>query len=189
MTLCDLYAVLNIVARSEDFSKRDCLLAAFVTGYYGLLKIGEYCVNKRNGANNHCLQRDNVRRLGDGSYLLTITSSKSGVAGQDAFVAIKPRQGDRFCPSLLISKYLESRGSDPGPLYMIKKVPLSRETLTTELSTAARATGLDAARIKPHSLRIGGATLALQLGLSDAQVRALGRWRSDAFLRYLRPTI
>ncbi|KAK6195007.1 hypothetical protein SNE40_000528 [Patella caerulea] len=39
-----------------------------------------------------------------------------------------------------------------------------------------------------HSFRIGGASLAAHNGLSDSQIRQLGRWRSDAFRKYIRPS-
>lgn len=40
--------------------------------------------------------------------------------------------------------------------------------------------------IRSHSFRIGGATYAASLGLSDSQICSLGRWNSDAFKRYIR---
>lgn len=189
LSLCDLHAILNVVSVSVDWEKRVCLLAALSTAYFALLRIGEYCADNSAGSGRHCLQRESVRELSDGSFLLTIKSSKAGVPGREVVVAIKPRQGDRFCPSKLLSSYLRIRGATPGPLFKIKDVALTKTVLASELERAARAAGLDANRVKPHSLRIGGATMALQSGLSDAQVRALGRWRSDAFLRYLRPTL
>ena len=51
----------------------------------------------------------------------------------------------------------------------------------------ARATfGLDSSRYKSHSFRIGGACHAAEKGYSDAQIRALGCWKSYAFKVYLR---
>ena len=37
-----------------------------------------------------------------------------------------------------------------------------------------------------HSLRIGGATALAYSGAPEHVIKALGRWRSDAYLRYLR---
>ena len=38
---------------------------------------------------------------------------------------------------------------------------------------------------KSHSYRIGGACHAAEVGYSDDQIRALGRWKSDGFKVYL----
>ncbi|KAK2193758.1 hypothetical protein NP493_7g09005 [Ridgeia piscesae] len=38
---------------------------------------------------------------------------------------------------------------------------------------------------KAHSFRIGAATSAALRGESDAQIRAAGRWASDAFRKYI----
>ena len=46
--------------------------------------------------------------------------------------------------------------------------------------------GLDPSRYKGHSFRIGAASYAADRGFSDAQIRMLGRWKSNAFLCYIR---
>ncbi len=40
--------------------------------------------------------------------------------------------------------------------------------------------------MKGHSFRIGAATFAAERGFSDAQIRSMGRWQSDAFRKYIR---
>ena len=49
-----------------------------------------------------------------------------------------------------------------------------------------RTCGLNPTQYKGHSFRIGAATLAAESGLSDAQIRLLGRWKSDSFRKYIR---
>ena len=44
--------------------------------------------------------------------------------------------------------------------------------------------GLDSTHCK--SLRIGAARQAAEMGFTDAQIRTLGRWKSDAFRIYIR---
>jgi hypothetical protein len=48
------------------------------------------------------------------------------------------------------------------------------------------AVGIDPARYKPHSLRIGGCTLLAEIGAPDEVVCALGRWRSEVHRLYMR---
>jgi len=44
----------------------------------------------------------------------------------------------------------------------------------------------DTSRYKGQSFRIGAASLAADQGFSDAQIRTLSRWKSDAFKLYIR---
>ena len=41
-------------------------------------------------------------------------------------------------------------------------------------------------RYKGHSFRIGAASPAAECGYSETQIRLLGRWKSDAFKKYIR---
>ena len=49
--------------------------------------------------------------------------------------------------------------------------------------------GLDAHAFSGHSLRIGAATTAAAAGLPDWLIKAMGRWKSDAYLRYVRTPV
>ena len=46
--------------------------------------------------------------------------------------------------------------------------------------------GIPAASISCRSLRPGGATALLCAGVDDETIKLIGRWQSDAMLRYLR---
>jgi hypothetical protein len=39
---------------------------------------------------------------------------------------------------------------------------------------------------KPHSFRIGGATEAKRLGVTDDIIKQWGRWNSNVYLKYIR---
>jgi hypothetical protein len=47
----------------------------------------------------------------------------------------------------------------------------------------------DTCKYTTHSYRIGGATLAYDRQFSNAQIQQLGRWSSQAFTKYLRPSL
>ena len=51
---------------------------------------------------------------------------------------------------------------------------------------AIKYCGLDPSRYKGHSFRIGAASYAADAGMSEPPIRALGRWKSDAFHKYIR---
>lgn len=91
------------------------------------------------------------------------------------------------CPVDLLSKYLALRGSRPGAIFIsVDGLVVSRSNFSQRLSMAIQLCGLAPSRYKGHSFRIGAASHAADRSLSDAQIRALGRWKSNAFQRYIR---
>ena len=62
---------------------------------------------------------------------------------------------------------------------------ISVNQFNSELRRCLAFCGLNPQRYT-HSFRIGAACLAAEKGFSDAQIRALGRWKSDAFKLYIR---
>ena len=58
----------------------------------------------------------------------------------------------------------------------------SRSHFSNQLSSAIQFCGLSPSVYKGHSFRIGAASHAADKGLSDAQIRLLRRWKSNAFL-------
>ena len=56
------------------------------------------------------------------------------------------------------------------------------------LGSVIRPCNLDPNRYKGHSFRIGAATYAAEQVVSDDKIRHLGRWKSDAFKKYIRIT-
>lgn len=92
-----------------------------------------------------------------------------------------------FCPVLFLLEYLTLRGDRPGPLFInLDNSSVSRGSFTDLLSLSLKSFGLNPQLYKGHSFRIGAASFAAEQGLSDAQIRALGRWKSHAFLKYIR---
>ena len=92
-----------------------------------------------------------------------------------------------FCPVQIMLKYLALRGSKPGPLFVTELgAVINRAAFTEKLSLAIRISGLNPSRYKGHSFRIGAASHATDQGMSDAQIRTLGRWKSNAFQKYIR---
>ena len=85
-----------------------------------------------------------------------------------------------FCHVHIILDYLFLRGNEPGPLCRLADgSPVSRAIFIAKLSMAIKYCGLDPSRYKGHSFRIGAASYAADTGMSNSQIRALGRWKSD----------
>lgn len=91
------------------------------------------------------------------------------------------------CPVSTLIQYLSLRGFANGPLFCWSdNSAISRHYFTSTLNAALNFCGLDSHRYKSHSFRIGAASWAATKGLSDTQIREFGRWKSNAFLQYIR---
>lgn len=91
-----------------------------------------------------------------------------------------------YCPIKILNQFLAARGNSPGPLFLIKGKAVSRPLFCSKLKIVLDLVGEQNAHFSSHSFRIGAATHWANEGKSDLQIRRLGRWRSDAMLRYIR---
>lgn len=92
------------------------------------------------------------------------------------------------CPVRTLQEYLRLRGTQSGPLFMTQNhIPIDRSAFSSTLKTTVRAIGLDPSNYNTHSFRIGRATQLAQDHHTDATIRSAGRWRSSAYLQYIRP--
>ena len=83
--------------------------------------------------------------------------------------------------------YLACRGWRPGALFCYEDGrPLSRARLVGSVRQALESQGVRAGNFSGHSFRIGAASTAAARGFEDSTIRTLGRWKSDAFHRYIR---
>ena len=97
------------------------------------------------------------------------------------------RTNDSLCPVSAILAYLAVRPQSPGPLFILKNgAPLSQRKFVSSLRGALSQAGISTTGYSGHSLRIGAATTAATLGLSDSLIKSLGRWKSSVFNTYIR---
>ena len=82
--------------------------------------------------------------------------------------------------------YMARRPPGDGPLFVFESgLPLSRSGLVNAVRVALSPSGLDLSRFNGHSFRIGAATTPAAAGIPDFLI-TLGRWKSAAFLSYIR---
>ena len=104
--------------------------------------------------------------------------------GMDVFVG---KTSNDLCPIAAMVCYLSLRSGRDGPLFVYEDGKfLTRESLVACIREALNMSGVDAANYSGHSFRSSAATTALQAGISDAAIQMLGRWRSDAYKRYIK---
>ena len=66
-----------------------------------------------------------------------------------------------------------------------EELPFTREYVVDQLQVLAVQCGLGQGSWNGHSFRRGAATWTAEVGISDAEIQTLGRWRSDAYKAYI----
>lgn len=171
--------------------QRSLYQSMFMIAFYGFFRLGELTCKTRRQASS-VVQFDQVTFLRQNDRVtavkIVITKFKHNTSNRPFTILIENEQSETFCPVQILIDYLKWRGYNQGPLFLGSSGrAVSINQFNTELRRALNFCGLDCSRYKSHSFRIGAACHAAEKGFSDAQIRALGRWSSDAFKVYIRP--
>ena len=59
--------------------------------------------------------------------------------------------------------------------------------MVDKLKEVLVAAGISPRGFSGHSFRAGAATTAVKIRIEDSQKKLLGRWKSDAYHRYIKP--
>lgn len=166
------------------------LWAASTTAFFGFFRSGEITVNPDGSYDPHS-------HLSYGDLAVDKPSTPSMISihlkhsktdqARKGVKIILGSTNDDLCPVSAMLAYLKVRGSHPGPLFQWKSgIPLSKSKFVEEVRIALEAARLPAKSFAGHSFRIGAATTAASAGLPDSSIQTLGRWKSSAYLLYVR---
>ena len=160
--------------------------------FYGFLRVSEFTVPSQHSYDKayHLSLADltlNSRCLPT-VVQLHIKQSKTDPFREGAFMFLsKSNRGT--CPVCAIVDYLIVRGKREGPLFVWPDgTMLTRNLFASALARILRNLNLTPQLYNTQSFCIGAVTSANQAGLTPLQIKALGRWRSDAYQRYIRIT-
>lgn len=166
------------------------LWAAACLGFFGFLRAGEMTVPSDTDydptihLNCNDIAVDNPN---DPAVLrVTIKQSKTDPfrRGIDLFLG---KTATDLCPVKAMLNYLLVRAEGTGPLFKFQDGRfLTRQRLVDYIREALRAAGIDQSKYCGHSYRIGAATTAAQRGMEDSVIKTLGRWKSLAYLEYVK---
>ena len=169
--------------------QRTLFTAMFLIAFYGFFRIGELA-SKSPASSNSVVQFNNLSFLStEGSIQslkITICHFKHNTNNRPVDVIITRDSASPICPVQAMLDYCKVRLFAPGPLFCLRNRPVTVNQFNEQLRACLSFCSLDSSRFKSHSFRIGAACHAADLGYSDSQIRALGRWKSDAFKLYIR---
>ena len=187
ITLPILHQLVGMAAHLNDSQYHIFQFRAMCSlAFYAFLRVGELTASNAG----HTIQLHQITKLMSRSnkveaIKVTFVNYKHSY-NQAPFSLVISRQ-HTCCPVHAILSYIELRGNSSGPLFQaLDGSPITRSVFTSRLAIILRLCGLDPSRYKGHSFRIGAASHAAEQGMSDAQIRAMGRWKSNAFLKYVR---
>ena len=166
------------------------LWAACCTCYFGFLRSGEICSpsQKDYDPSTHLSYSDIAVDSHDdpSTIAITIKASKTDPYRQGVTVYLGAT-GSQLCPVKALLAFISVRGDAPGALFQfVNQQVLTRERFVTHVRSALSKAGLNPDVYAGHSFRIGAATVAHEKGIEDSTIMTLGRWKSNAYQRYIR---
>lgn len=166
------------------------LWAASLMCFFGFMRAGELTVPSDNGFEEgaHLAFQDvSVDSLTNpGMLKVRLKASKTDPfrVGVDVFIG---RTDSPLCPVAAVLAFMAVRGPGPGPFFKFKNgSPLTRARFVARVREALREAKVDCSAYSGHSFRSGAATTAAQKGVSDASIKMLGRWKSNAYQLYIK---
>eukprot|EP00731_Ephydatia_muelleri_P012479 Em0006g1373a len=167
------------------------LWAAACACYFGFLRSGEitvpalgaYCPESHLGIKDVSVDQPGRPEI----IHLTLKASKTDPFRKGVVISLG-RTGKALCPVVALLTYLAVRkGHDTGPLFQLKDGrPLTKPAFVDRIKDTLTKAGIDRSSYAGHSFRIGAATSAAAAGVEDSMIQTLGRWKSSAYLVYVR---
>ena len=167
-------------------------IAAITMAFFGFLRCGEFTAPSAScfSSSKHLALKDAIfyPSFRNPSFMtLRFKYSKTDPFGKGHVVTLFCTPTGT-CPVTAMQVYLSMRAYQPeSPLLSLADgTPLTRTKFVMMLRTVLSKVGLNEDLYAGHSFRIGAATTAAVAGLPDYLIKALGRWSSDCYVRYVR---
>ena len=164
--------------------------AMFCLAYYGMMRVGELTLSPHTLKAGHIHVGNNKDKI-----MVVLYSSKThGAASRPqkikiASLPIEVKQ-QNFCPIRAIQKFMEIRGPYKDKLEQFfvfsDMSPVKPDHFRGILRQLLTSINLNAALYDAHSFRIGRTCDLEKFGFSIDQIKAMGRWKSNAVYRYLK---
>ena len=169
-----------------DKNNRLLLKAIFLTAFHGFFRLGELVV-RSNSMTKKVVQRNDIS-IEDGRNLqIILRHFKHMRNNQPLSISISASTSKEICQVRALLSYIACFKHSSGPLFsFMSGHPVSHAFVAENLKLALSFCGLDSKLYKGHSFRIGAATEAAKLGISEQCIQQFGRWHSNAIKNYIR---
>lgn len=174
-------------ATNETLNTRLNLDAAFTLAFAAFLRMGEFTWPDADAlgedfSRRHVAQK-HITFLPD-YFLLTLPMSKTDKGNQGVTIPIA-KTGGPLCPYAHMKRLFDSRPYNPeAPLFALANGTFSRHTVITAMQRRIGALGTPPQNYLGHSFRKGAAQEAARAGLTEEEIKLLGRWKGTSVKRY-----
>lgn len=176
---------LQKICNSADklFSPQQALMikAMFALSFFALLRPSE--AYHTSTTPEHQLRRSSIRVR---QKKIKITFSSFKHSSGSTTITVERKLFLDICPVLLLQSYLSANSGIAQQEGSIVLFHCSRAEAHSWLQRCVADAGIKS-RLTLHSFRRGGATWYAGQGLTDAKLKAFGRWKSNAYLVYVKP--
>jgi hypothetical protein len=179
---------LLLMASVADFfsPKGKALWAAILIGFFTFFCSSTLFPRTKSLVSNQYLLRSDIS-LGSSCLNVNLRFSKTRQFNDTLLLyPIRELPGSPFCPVKAWRCHVEASPADASaPAFLWKGGSfLFYSLFSSELQALVSLAGIRK-YIRPHSLRRGGASTALKLGVPPLLIKLQGDWSSDAWLKYL----
>ncbi|KAF5381009.1 hypothetical protein D9615_003938 [Tricholomella constricta] len=166
-----------------------CVLFVATTCFWAQLRLGEILPSRESAfVTNDFPRWEDLREPNtNGSRVLHLPRTKTGGSNGENVIVTWQHQCDPITALLLHAQVNGSVSSHHIASYLSSqhvRVSLTRRKFLSRVNEILGACSFE--RISGHCFRIGGTTHLLLAGVPPDIVKLMGRWSSDAFLRYWR---
>ena len=167
---------------------RDHLLvaAALSLQYFACLRASELCSNLSLSI---LPTRSDISFGRSGSSFIMVYRCHTSKTSPHGFEVHVGCSGGPICSPCIMHLFLSLYPIEPtSPLFRFSSgLDLTYHVYNSVIKRLVQLSGLDPALYSSHSVRAGAATQAAKSGLDPDSIKRLGRWRSQAYMVYLRP--
>lgn len=192
----------------QDIARRQAIYGALLIAFSLLLRISEYI--KVSYSNHHLLAKSVSYRVGDKDIASTDIKEEDRQLLQGVTMIIQSGKSDQdgaghvyYFPlgeqipthqclcTVLFNWSLRAHSNPTDPFFSYRRPHCYWHLNSSDISEAVKALATDFGftklyRFSSHSLRYGGASTLAAAGLPDAWIQTFGRWKSLAFLQYIK---
>ena len=171
----------DIVASKYD---RCLYRAVLLLQYHTCARIGEMVLSGENNLN--VLRIEQIHVQGHSQMVVDFVYFKHGISAAALTISAEAFH----CPIQAVRSYMQLRGRKPGPLFKHSGGNcVTRDDVSEILKNLLVAAGFNPDRYDTHSLRAGRASQAAADGWTETQIQRLGRWKSQAYKKYIKGPI